>query len=169
VIFIQNPGPGDQNLPTQQGMTFEPIPNAPNGRLQIFDSYATWQASAALLFAAESDLVLDRLYTYSPGERTEGGALYARYQVTPRFAVALRGEYMEDRSGLYSGVPQYLKEGTLTTEYKVAEGFMVRAELRRDSSNRSYFLSDTLGLLRSHQDTATLGLLWWLGQKTGPW
>ena len=158
-----------QNLPTQPGMAFEPIPNAPNGHLQIYDSYATWQATPALLFAAETDLVIDRLYTYSPGARTEGGALYARYQLTPRVAVALRTEYLEDRNGLFSGVPQYLKEGTLTTEYKVAEGFLVRGELRRDASNRAYFLSDTLGLLRSHQDTATLGLLWWIGQKTGPW
>jgi hypothetical protein len=104
-----------------------------------------------------------------PAGRTEGGALYARYQLTPRFAVALRTEYLEDRNGLFSGVPQYLKEGTLTTEYKVGDGFLIRAELRRDASNRRYFLSDTLGLLRNHQDTATLGLLWWIGQKTGPW
>ena len=169
VLFLQNPGPGDQNLPTQQGMPFEPIPNAPNGHLQIYDSYATWQATPALLFAAESDLVIDRLYTYSPGARTEGGALYARYQLTPRLAVALRTEYLEDRNGLFSGAPQYLKEGTLTTEYEVAAGFLVRGELRRDASNRVFFLSDTLGVLRSHQDTATLGLLWWIGQKTGPW
>ncbi|HEV7986194.1 MAG TPA: outer membrane beta-barrel protein, partial [Steroidobacteraceae bacterium] len=38
-----------QNLPTQPGMAFEPIPNAPNGHLQIYDSYATWQATPALL------------------------------------------------------------------------------------------------------------------------
>ena len=27
----------------------------------------------------------------------------------------------------------------------------------------------TLGLLRDHQDTATIGLVWWFGQKTGAW
>jgi len=46
---------------------------------------------------------------------------------------------------------------------------LVRAELRRDASNRAYFLTETLGLLRDHQDTATIGLVWWLGQKTGAW
>ncbi|MGA8709273.1 MAG: hypothetical protein WB646_20060 [Steroidobacteraceae bacterium] len=72
----------------------------------------SWQLTAALQFAAETNLIIDRLYTSSPGERTEGGALYARYQITPRFAVAVRTE----------SVPQYLKEDTLTTECKVAEG-----------------------------------------------
>jgi len=169
IVFVSNPGPGDAGLPNQQGMSFEPIPNAPNGRLRILDTYATWQATPALSFAAESDLVFDRLYTYSLVQRTQGGAIYGRYQITPRLALALRGEYMEDRGGLFSGVPQFLKEGTFTTEYRFTDGFLVRAELRRDASNRAYFLSDTLGLLKDHQDTATIGLVWWLGQKTGAW
>jgi hypothetical protein len=169
VVFISNPGPGDTGLPSQQGMPFEPILNAPTGRLRILDTYITWQASPELSFAAESDLVFDRLYTYSLVQRTQGGAIYGRYQLTPRLAVALRGEYMEDRGGLFSGVPQFLKEGTFTTEYRFADGFLVRAELRRDASNRAYFLSDTLGVLKDHQDTVTIGLVWWLGQKTGTW
>jgi hypothetical protein len=169
IVFVSNPGPGDAGLPTQQGMPFEPIANAPTGRLRIFDTYVTWQANQALSFAAESDLVFERLYTYSAVARTQGGAVYGRYQLTPRIAVAVRGEYMEDRGGLFSGVPQFLKEGTLTTEYRFTDGFLVRAELRRDASNRAFFLSDTLGLLRNHQDTATIGLVWWLGQKTGTW
>ena len=55
--------------------------------------------------------------------------------------MAVRTEYLEDLNGLFSGVPQYLREGTLKT----------------------------VNVLRSHQDTATLGQVWWLGQKTGPW
>jgi hypothetical protein len=169
IVFVSNPGPGDGGLPSQQGTPFEPIPNAPTGRLRILDTYVTWQATAALSFDAESDLVFDRLYTYSLVQRTQGGAMYGRYQITPRIAVALRGEYMEDRGGLFSGVPQFLKEGTFTTEYRLADGFLVRAEFRRDESNRAYFLTDTLGLLKDHQDTATIGVVWWLGQKTGTW
>lgn len=168
IVYVSATG-GTQGLPTQQGTPFEPIANPPNGRLNIYDTYLTWQATGALLFAAEADLVFDRLYTYSPAGRTQGGALYTRYQVTPHVAVALRTEYMEDRNGLFSGIAQYLKEGTLTTEYKITEGFLVRGELRRDASNRAYFLTDRLGLLNSHQDTATLGLVWWIGQKSGPW
>ena len=169
IVFIANPGPAQQNLPTQQGMPFEPIPNAPTGRLEVFDSYGTWQATPSLLFATEADLVFDRLYTNSPVQRTQGGALYARYQLTPRFALGARTEYLEDRGGLFSGVPQFLREGTFTTEYRVADGFLIRGELRRDASNRAYFLTDKLDLLRNHQDTASIGLVWWLGQKGGIW
>jgi hypothetical protein len=169
ITYITNPGAGDQGLPTQQGQTFTPIPNAPNGRLEIYDTYATWQVTSALTLAAEADYVESRLYTYSPGQLASGGALYARYQMTPKVAFAVRGEYLHDAAGLYSGTAQRLEEGTLTAEYKVAEGFLARVELRRDSSNRSYFLTDALGVLSSKQTTLGLGLVWWLGQKQGSW
>jgi hypothetical protein len=169
VIYITNPGPGDQNLPMQQGTAFRPITNPPNGRLQIADTYATWHATPALTLAAEADYVIDRLYTYSPAQHVTGGAVYARYQFTPKFAFTVRGEYLADPYGLYSGVDQYLKEATLTAEYRVADGFLIRGEWRRDQSNTDYFLTDTLGVLASHQTTLGFGLVWWFGQKQGPW
>jgi outer membrane murein-binding lipoprotein Lpp len=169
MVYITNPGPGDQNLPMQQGTAFRPIPNPLNGHLQIADTYVTWQATRALSLAAEADYVIDRLYTYSPAQHVTGGALYGRYQFTPKFAVSARGEYLADPYGLYSGVDQFLKEATLTTEYKVADGFLIRCEWRRDASNRPYFLTNTLGVLASHQTTLGFGLVWWLGQKEGPW
>ena len=167
VVYVTNPAL--PNLPIQQGTPFLPIANAPNGRLEIFDTYATWQATPLLTLAAEVDWVTDRLYSYSPGQHTAGGALYGRYQLNPRIAFAARGEYLEDRGGLFSGVAQYLKEMTLTTEYRFLDGFIARGEFRRDASNQPYFLSDSLGVLKSHQDTYTLGLVWWVGQKSGSW
>jgi len=169
VVYITNPGPGDQALPMQQGTVFRPIPNPPNGRLQIADTYATWHVTRALTLAAEADYVIDRLYTYSPARHVTGGALYGRYQFTPKFAFTVRGEYLADPYGLFSGVDQYLKEATLTAEYKVADGFLIRGEWRRDQSNTDYFLTDTLGVLASHQTTLGFGLVWWFGQKQGPW
>ena len=169
VMYITNPGPGQQNLPTQQGTAFIPIPNAPNGRLKISDTYLTWQATPALSLGAEADYVTDQLYSYSPYQRATGGALYARYQLTPSFWLATRGEYLGDPAGLFSGQPQYLKEATLTGEYKVADGFLVFVEWRRDASNRPYFLTPALYVYDSHQDTLGFGLVWWLGQKEGSW
>ena len=157
------------SLPTEQGLAFEPIVNPPSGKLHIFDSYMSWQASPKLSFALEGDYVLQRLYTNSPPDHTSAGALYARYQLTPGWAIGARGEYIADRGGLFSGAAQDLKENTLTIERKIAETFLVRAEWRRDASNHAYFLSDTLGLLRKDQNTATLGLVWWFGAKTGIW
>ena len=162
--------PGGVGLPVIQGEPFVPIPNVPTGKLHIFDSYASWNASSKLSVALEGDYVIERLYTNSAPAHTDGGAAYVRYQLTPKFALASRGEYLSDRGGFLSGTTQALKEVTLTGQYQLGAGFMMFDEWRRDFSNRPYFLSDTLGVLKSGQTTATLGLVWWFGPKTtGTW
>ncbi len=42
-------------------------------------------------------------------------------------------------------------------------------EWRRDFSNQPFFSTNTLGLLKRDQNTATLGLVWWWGGKQGAW
>ena len=157
------------DLPTLQGEAFQPIRPALLGKLHIFDSYATWQPTANLTLALEGDYVIQRAQTTSAPLHVSGGAFYGRYQLTPKTAVAGRTEYLSDRGGLFSGSTQALKEITFTTEYKLADGFLVRGEFRRDSSNHPYFLTDELGILKKEQSTATMGLVWWFGQKTGSW
>ncbi len=157
------------SLPTVQGLAFEPIPNAPNGKLHIFDSYVTWQASPKLAFALEADYVIERLLASSAPSHTDGGAGYARYQFTPKLAIAARTEYLSDRGGLFTGATQAIKENTITFEERIAEGFLIRQEWRRDASNHPYFLTDALGILKKEQNTATLGILWWFGGKEGAW
>ncbi len=169
VIYYPNGNAPSPNLPALQGVPFQPIPNAPRGRLHIFDTYATWQTTPKLTLAAEGDYVVQRLNPDSPPAHTTGGAGYVRYQVTPKFAAAFRGEYMSDRGALFTGVSQALKETTFTTEYRFGEGFLMRGEWRRDFSNQPYFLTSTLGVLKTEQNTATVGLIWWFGQKQGSW
>ena len=167
VMYFPNGGPA--NLPTEQGLPFQPIPFAPKGKLHIFDSYATWQASPKLALALEGDYVIERLETNSAPAEVFGGAAYARYQFTPKFALAGRAEYLSDRGGLFTAASQALKEATFTTEYKFADGFLMRGEWRSDLSDHPYFLTGTLGILRKDQNTATLGLVWWYGGKEGAW
>ena len=157
------------NLPTAQGIPFEPIPNPPSGKLHIFDSYLSWQASSRLTLAWEGDYVIQRLLTTSAPSHTDGGAGYVRYQLNPRIAIAARTEYLSDRGGLFSGTTQVLKENTLTFEQRAVGGLIVREEWRRDASNHPYFLTDTLGVLKKEQNTATLGIIWWFGGKDGAW
>jgi hypothetical protein len=162
-------------IPVQPGLCFTAITPAPNGHTHIFDSYATWKASPKLTFALEGDYFIQRLWqNAAPGEssapsHTDGGAAYIQYQLTPKVALATRAEYMSDRNGLFSGVSQALKENTVTLDYKVADGMLMRYEWRRDFSNRPYFLTNIQGGLSSQQNTATLGLLWWWGRKEGSW
>lgn len=157
------------NLPTEQGLAFQPVLNAPGGKLHILDTYLNWQASSRLTLALEGDYVIQRLFNWSAPAHTLGSAAYARYQLTTKYAIAARTEYLSDRGGLFSGTTQALKENTITLERRIAEGFIMRAEWRRDSSNHRYFLTDTPGILKKEQSTATLGVVWWLGGKEGAW
>jgi outer membrane murein-binding lipoprotein Lpp len=162
-------------IPVQPGLCFVAINPAPNGKTHIFDSYATWQAAKKLTVAIEGDYFIQRLWeTAAPGESSapshvDGGAAYIQYQLTSKLALATRAEYMSDRGGLYSGLTQALKENTATFDYKVANGFLMRYEWRRDFSNQPSFLSDVQGVLRKDKNTATLGLVWWWGRKEGAW
>jgi hypothetical protein len=70
---------------------------------------------------------------------------------------------------MFTGVTQALKETTATMKYQFADGFDAFGEWRRDFSNRPFFYTSTLGLLKSEQNTATLGLVWWWGGKQGNW
>ena len=76
---------------------------------------------------------------------------------------------MSDREGLFSGLSQALKENTVTFDYRVASGLLMRYEWRYDYSNQPVFLSDVQGLRKKNQATATLGLVWWWGRKEGSW
>jgi len=167
VFYPAGTPPG--NLPTLQGVPFNTIPGAPTGKLHIFDSYVSWQASPLLTLAMEADWVIERDYSNSAPAHTDGGAVYARYQLKPKLAMAARAEYLSDRGGLFSGTTQALKETTFTLEYKLAEAFLLRWEWRRDFSNQPYFYTSTQGLLKRDQNTAGVGLVWWFGGKTGPW
>jgi hypothetical protein len=162
-------------IPVQPGLNFQAIRPAPDGRTHILDSYATWQATPKLTLVLEGDYVIQRLWREAaPGrssapEHTDGACAYLRYQFTPKVAIATRAEYMSDRGGLFSGVTQALKENTVTFDYLLANGFLMRYERRRDYSNQPSFLSDVQGVLSKQQNTATVGLIWWWGQKEGAW
>jgi hypothetical protein len=162
-------------IPVQPGLSFTAIRPAPDGRTHIFDSYVTWQATKKLAFALEGDYFLQRLWrNEAPGQSSapshvDGGVAYVRYQLTPKAALASRAEYLSDRGGLFSGLTQALKENTVTFDYALADGFLMRYEWRRDFSNRPSFLSDVQGVLSKQQTTATVGLIWWWGGKEGTW
>jgi Putative beta-barrel porin-2, OmpL-like. bbp2 len=154
-------------LPTQPGLSTSEVVPAPNGRTHIIDSYVTWTPTEKLTLAAEGDYVINRVTDTSAPSRVTGGAAYARYQFTPKVAAAGRFEYLSDRGGLFSGTTQALKETTITLDYKLAEGFLLRSEWRRDFSNQPFFLTSAAGVLKKEQNTATLGLIWWFGKEGG--
>ena len=162
-------------VPVQPGLCFAPVTPAPNGKLHIFDSYVSWNASPKLTMALEGDYVIQREWANAaPGESSapshvDGGAAYAQYQFSPRYSVAARAEYLSDRGGMFSNATQALKEVTGTYRYNIGDGFAAFLEYRRDWSNRPYFITDDPAAPSSHQDTAGAGLIWWYGGKQGAW
>ena len=161
--------PTEPSLPTQPGLSITPVQPYFRGKLHIFDTYASWQATPTTLVALEGDYVANQNPEPAAPSVVTGGAAYLRRQLTPRTGLGFRGEYLLDRNGLFAGAPQALKEATVTYDVLVNEGFLVRGEWRRDFSNRPVFLTDSLGVLSRSQDTATLGVVWWLGTKRGAW
>ena len=158
------------SLPTQPGLSVIPAPGPKlNGRTHIFDSYASWSPTAKITVAGEFDHVVSRLISDAAPSHVIGGVGYLQYHVTPKFSLAGRFEYLKDRGGLFSGATQDLKEHTVTVTYQFIDGFQIRLEHRRDFSNHPFFLTETPGLLKRDQNTATLGLIWWFGGKRESW
>jgi len=158
---------------SQPGLSTGVIRPVPSGRLHILDTYHTFNVTDKLTLAVEADYVVGRVFRDSPPATVWGGVGYARYQWTPKFAIAGRFEYLNEKvssaGGLFSGATQALKEHTVTAEYKFADGFLGRVEYRRDFSNQPFFLTEQPGILKKEQNTATLGLVWWFGGKEGTW
>jgi len=142
-------------------------PNGPDGWFRVFDSNASIAATPALSLGVDVTHTTNQVRSGDPSLSLDGAALYARYQVTRPAALASRYEYLDDE-GLFAGVAQKLQEVTATAEYKLADGFLVRGEFRRDWSNRLFFPVHDGGM-SAHQNTALAGLVWWIGSKTGGW
>ena len=161
--------PGLPALPTQPGLSTDVIRPVPDGKQHIFDTYAAWNATNKLTLVAEADYVVSRNFHNSSPARVTGAVGYAKYQFNNAWALAGRFGYLSDRGGLFTGTTQALKETTVTATYQFADGLQLRGEYRGDFSNQRFFLTDTPGLLKRRQDTASLGVIYWLGSKQGSW
>lgn len=122
----------------------------------LFDTVVAWNATERLAFLLNTD--------YATEERPDGtvtwkgAAAYARYAVTDRTALAARVEIFDDPDGAATGTAQTVKEATLTYEWK-ANGLTTRAEVRRDWSDASVFLSHGHGA-KDAQTTVLVGAVY---------
>jgi hypothetical protein len=144
-------------------------PGGPDGFFTVFDTNVAFAATPRLALAVDLNHVTNEVSTTAESSSLQGLGAYARYQLTTSAAVGLRYERLDDE-GLFGGIEQVLQETTLTAEYKLADGFLVRAEFRRDWSNERFFpgrFGDAD--LRQAQNTALVGGVWWFGTKHGVW
>jgi len=78
-----------------------------------------------------------------------GVATIVKYQLTPAYSLAVRGEFVRDDDGAvifkdmdgpdFMGFPQSLWSATVTGEYKFSKNFRVRLEYRHDQSDVGSF------------------------------
>ena len=144
-------------------------PGGPDGFFRVFDTYVTVTPTPALTLGFDVNYVTNEIEKSDPSLSLQGIGAYARYQLTSQAALGIRYERLDDE-GLFGGIDQVLHETTLTAEYKLADGFLLRGEFRRDWSNEPFF-PGRLGAvdLRQHQNTALIGGIWVIGNKTGTW
>ena len=143
-------------------------PEGPDGYFRVFDTYVAYTATPSLSFGLDVNYVTNEVNAVDEALALQGTGVYARYQVSSPAALSVRYERIDDE-GLFGGIDQVLHGLTATAEYKLADGFLVRGEFRRDWSNERFFTGARPGDLRDHQNTALVGLVWWFGNKQGAW
>ncbi|MGA2742187.1 MAG: outer membrane beta-barrel protein [Bryobacteraceae bacterium] len=91
--------------------------------------------------------------------RFRGIAAAGRYRLRHALAISPRLEYYCDCDGFWTGIPQHLKEVTVTGERKLTASFIARLEWRRDWSNKPFFQNGSTPQAVDHQSMITLGLV----------
>jgi hypothetical protein len=140
----------------------------PDGFFRVFDTYVALSATDTLSFGLDANYVTNEVNKVDAELALQGVGAYARYQLSGPAALAVRYERLDDE-GLFGGIDQVLEGVTAGLEYKFADGFLVRGEFRRDWSNERFFTTDAPGVLKGHQNTFLIGMVWWFGNKTGAW
>lgn len=124
----------------------------------VWDAVVGWQASERLGFNLNYDYGSETI----AGSRAiwSGVSLMSRYAVNEKVAVAIRGEWFEDRLGTQTGAQQELGELTFGGEWRTQDHLLLRLEFRRDWSNQDAFEGSDPGFPRASQQTLTLGAVY---------
>lgn len=139
--------------------------NENRGFRNFYDTVVTLSPAEKAQFAFNFD--------YGTEKMLEGGSHdwiavsgQGRFLVTEKFSLNPRLELYYDKDGFITGTAQKLKEFTLTGEYKWSDGFMAKAEYRRDWSDAAFFERGAGGLSKT-QSTVLVGFVAWfeVGRK----
>ena len=117
---------------------------ATSGDLQLINATGTWNATQALSFQADFDHVTKQEYlgVGTGTGKADGLALYANYSFTPQWQLALRGETINDKDGIVTGVngtSNHLRETTATINFQATPSLKLSTELRQDRSDLAIY------------------------------
>jgi len=132
------------------------------GIRHLFDTTVLVNANDKLSYYINLDYGRDK--NIGPGsQQWTGIAGAARYAMSSKYAIAGRLELFDDIDGFSTGVPQTVKEFTLTGEYKMNSWLLSRLEFRDDWSNQPLFQKN--GGTSKNQPTILLGLVAYIAPK----
>jgi hypothetical protein len=129
--------------------------NNSNNR-SLVDLVATIKPIKPLSIIVNGDLGYEEKAVGNVNANWHGISTIVKYDITDMHAIAMRGEYFNDRLGARTGRAQELKELTLTWETKLLGNLILRPEYRHDWSNRNSFDGNT----KKQQDTLALGVMY---------
>ncbi len=128
-------------------------------QLRLFgDVVASWQATDSLQLAASVDAAL-QLRGDDPNAHWWAAGVHGRHALTPKLALAARGEVFDDADGAISGTAQRLAEVTGTLEFAALEELVLKLEGRHDWSTEEVFSVASTGSTPSFTARQTLVLL----------
>lgn len=125
----------------------------------LFDWVGSISPVKNLTLAVNTDYGTDKnLAGLGEDDKWYGIAGYVNYVFTDKVSGTIRAEEFKDPQGVRvdAGVPQNLKEVTLTGQYTLANNLLLRPEYRHDWSNESTFDNNT----KKTQDTLALGVMY---------
>lgn len=143
----------------------------------VFDFVGTWQATDQLTFMANYDFGHES--SIAPVVGTAGGgagfdtgewtglALYAKYDVTPKWSLASRLEWFDDKDAVRTGLGGPgsstlddidFYEWTLTSQWNLFEHVIARLEYRHDKADELVFARDKG--FTDYQDTIAAELIY---------
>jgi hypothetical protein len=135
--------------------------NSTNDRF-LFDWVGTFKATKNLTFVVNTDFVSEEKDPLNSGRNSKwyGISGYAKYDFTDWFSTSIRAEYFNDRDGVRTGIPQKLKEITITPEFRIVKNLLLRPEYRHDWSNHNGFDSQQTIFSKKSQDTIAIDMMY---------
>jgi hypothetical protein len=85
---------------------------------------------------------------------------YVNYKFNEKWRTSLRGEIFDDQDGYRTGVRQNWREATITIGYSPIKDFEIRAETRRDFSNKNSFVKKNGISVSNYQQSYALEALY---------
>lgn len=133
----------------------EQMDNSSNAR-SLLDVVATIKPVKPLAIILNYDDGKEEKAVAGEDVKWSGLSGIVKYDITEKYAVAVRGEYFKDTDGYRTGTVQKLKEATVTFDMKLDNGVIVRPEYRHDISDQQSFDNGT----KKTQDTFALALMY---------